>query len=216
MATLQLVFTKAIDWGYVSSNPARKVKLFPEKPSKLRVLSDEEFQKLYNSSSNFLKPILIVAVNTGLRRSEILNLKWEDINFKDGYLTVGESNNNDSRIIPMNKVLKETLKSVKDNSSFDYVFSNRNGESVKSIKKGFWAALTRSKIEKCRFHDLRHTVATSLVDSGIPLHAIAKLLGHSTIKITERYSHPETSILEAVQKLSNFTQDRSNEKGDLL
>src|SRR3972149_9059906 len=78
LALLKNMFTKAIEWGLVSNNPTKKVKLFPEKPNKLRVLSNDEFQKLYSVASDFLKPILIIAVNTGMRRTEILNLTWEN------------------------------------------------------------------------------------------------------------------------------------------
>ncbi len=68
---------------------------------------------MYNASTDFLKPILFIAVNTGMRRNGILNLKWEDMNFKGRYIVVRENKNNDSRNIPTNKVLIETLKSVK-------------------------------------------------------------------------------------------------------
>ncbi len=208
LACLKHMFTKAIEWGLVSSNPLRKVKLLPEKLNKLRVLYDEEFQKLYNPSAEFLKLILIVAVNTGMRRSEILNLRWEDINFKEGYIAVRESKNNDSRIIPMNKVLMETVKSVKSNGTSEYLFVHDHGAPVKSFKKGFWAALRRSGIEKCRFHDLRHTFASRLVMAGVDMVTVQKLMGHKDITMTKRYSHltPEHKK-QAVERLNLGAMD---------
>jgi len=77
------------------------------------------------------------------------------------------------------------------------------------LKHSFKTACKKASTENLRFHDLRHTAATRLVESGVPLHAVTKLLGHSTVKVTERYSHPEESIKEAVEILANFNQNRS-------
>lgn len=208
LACLKNMFTKAIEWGLLSSNPVKKVKLFVERPNKLRVLSDYEFQNLYNASSNFLKPILILAVNTGMRRGEILNLKWEDINFNEGYITVRESKNNDSRMIPLNKVLIETLKSVRNHSTTERLFAHSNGDPVKSFKKAFWAALRRSGIEKCRFHDLRHTFASRLVMAGVDIVTVQELMGHRDITMTKRYSHPTPEHKkQAVERLNIGAMD---------
>ncbi|HEX3035839.1 MAG TPA: tyrosine-type recombinase/integrase [Thermodesulfobacteriota bacterium] len=190
LSCLKTMFTKAIEWGLVTSNPVKKVKLFPEKPKKERVLSDEEFQKLYDASSDFLKPILIIAINSGMRRKEIITLKKEDINLKQEFITVRESKNNDSRIIPMNEVLKETFKSVTNNSSGEYLFGDRTDYLLDLVEQRFYKALSKSGIEKCSLHDLRHTFATRLVMAGVDLVTVQELLGHKDIKMTKRYSHP--------------------------
>jgi len=209
LACLKHMFTKAVEWGLVSSNPVKKVKLFPEKPNKLRVLSNDEFEKLYNVSSDFLKPILVIAINTGLRRSEILNLRWEDINFKEGFIYISDSKNNDSRVIPINQTLRERLELLKNKSTGDYLFSyGDSAEPVKSIKKGFWAALRRSGIDHCRFHDLRHTFASRLVMSGVDIVTVKELMGHKDIKMTMRYSHPTPEHKkQAVERLNFETMD---------
>ncbi len=202
------MFNVAIEWDLITSNPAKKVKLFPEKPNQLRTLSHDEFEKLYNASSDFLKPVMIVAVNTGMRRSEILYLKWDDVNLKQGYITVIESKNNESRSIPINKILMDTLSCVKNTSPGDYVFSHSNGEPVKSVKKGFWAALRRSGINKCRFHDLRHTFATRLVMAGVDIVTVKEPMGHKDIKMTMRYSHPTPEHKkQAVERLNSVAMD---------
>lgn len=190
VACLKNMFTKANEWGLVTSNPVKKVKLFPEKQSKLRVLSQEEFNKLFNASSDLLKPVLIIAGNTGMRQGEILNLKWDDVNFKHGYITVRESKNNETRMIPMNPVLVDTLIALKRKSIDEYLFSYAEGKAIKSIKKGSWGALKRAGIPHCRFHDLRHTFATNLVMNGIDIVTVQELLGHKSIAMTKRYSHP--------------------------
>ncbi len=208
LACLKTMFNKSIDWGIVSTNPVRKVKLFPEKPNILRVVSDSEFQRVYSNASEFLKPILIVAMNTGMRKSEILNLKWEDVNFKDGYLIVRESKNNDSRIIPMNKVLMETIKSVKNNNSNEYLFSHGNEAPAKTFKTAFNAAIRRAGIERFRFHDLRHTFASNLVMAGVDIVTVQELMGHKDITMTKRYSHPTPEHKkQAVEKLNSDSMD---------
>ena len=89
----------------------------------------------------------------------------------------------------------------------DFVFpseESKNGH-LYWLNRSFKSACKKADIEGLRFHDLRHTAATRLVESGIPLHAVAKLLGHSTIKITERYSHPEESVRKGADILANFS-----------
>ncbi|MDA2920346.1 site-specific integrase [Desulfobacterota bacterium AH_259_B03_O07] len=189
LACLKNMFTKAIEWDMTSSDPAKKVKLFPEPPKKFRVVSDDEFLKLYNASSDTLKTVLLIARSCGMRRNEILNLKWEDISLTHGYITVKESKNNESRNVPINEFLKQRLKSVKNHCSV-YLFSHEIGEPYKSVKKALYGALKRSGIEKCTLHDLRHTFGTFLGMAGVDIATIKELMGHKDVKMTMRYSHP--------------------------
>ena len=154
LAMLKHMFNKAVEWNMTSNNQILKVKLFPERPQQLRVISGDEFQKLYNASSDFLKPILMTAVHTGLRRSEILNLKRSDIDIVDRYIVVRESKNGEIRHVPINSLLMKSLKSVIDNNESEYLFPGIGGDPVKSVKKAFWGALRRSGISHIRFHDL--------------------------------------------------------------
>jgi len=209
LACLKTIFNKAIDWDLVSVNPVTKVKLFPEKPNKLRVVSDQEFQNVYNNASDFLKPILVTGINTGMRRGEIFNLKWEDVNMKEGYILVRESKNNDSRIIPINKVLMETLNSVTNNGSGEYIFSHNSGnDPVKTFKTAFNSAIRRSGAKKFRFHDLRHTFASKLVMAGVDIVTVQELMGHKSINMTKRYSHPTPEHKRhAVERLNASAMD---------
>ena len=95
-------------------------------------------------------------------------------------------------------------------SGGDYVFPSPKGidHLVNMVQYHFKAACKNAGIEGLRFHDLRHTAATRMVEGGVPLHAVAKILGHSTVRTTERYSHPEQSINEAVLVLENFNTNR--------
>jgi integrase len=209
LACLKTMFNKAIDWVLVSVNPVRKVKLFPEKPNKIRVVSDEEFQNVYYNASDFLRPILVTAMTTGMRRGEIFNLKRQDVDLKEGYIVVRESKNNDSRIIPTNNLLMETLKSVTNNGSGEYIFSHNGGiDPVKTFKTAFNSAIRRSGVEKFRFHDLRHTFASRLVMEGVDIATVQELMGHKSINMTKRYSHPTPEHKRhAVERLNSSAMD---------
>jgi len=102
IALLKTIFNKAVEWGKIDANPLSKVKKFKENHLKdMRILKDEEALKLIDSANSHLKPILIIALNTGMRRSEILSLKWEHLNFKIGLISVKDSKSGD-REVPMN------------------------------------------------------------------------------------------------------------------
>lgn len=174
----------------VPLNPAAKVKLFPEKPKQLRVISADEFVKLYNSASDSLKTLLMIAVHTGLRRSEILNLKRPDINFEDKYIIVRESKNGEIRHVPINSLLMETLEAVVDKAGSGYLFPGKDNAPIKSVKKAFLGALRRSGIPRLRFHDLRHSFGSKLSMAGVDIATIQELVGHKDISATKRYLHP--------------------------
>lgn len=191
----------AVGEGWLSSNPLTGYKLYKESPSKVRVVTKEEFQRVYEAASGFLKPILVMAYNTGMRRSEILKLRWENVDMSQGYLRVEETKNGESRYIPINKQLNEALKTVKYNASGDYVFTHDN-EPAKTFKTAFNAAVRRAGVDRFTFHDLRHTFASVLVMKGVDLATVQELLGHKSITMTKRYSHPTPEHKkQAIEKL---------------
>lgn len=185
---LKHMFTMAIKWGKAIINPVKEVKFFRVDNISLRVLTNEEEQRLLDNSSDHLKPIIITALNAGMRLGEILVLTWDKIDFDERTITVEYTKNREYRIMPMNQYLTETLKSVKKVSS--YVFCKDDKLPYGSIKTAFKNAIRRSGILHCRFHDLRHTFATRLVMRGVDLVTVQQLLGHKSIAMTMRYSHP--------------------------
>lgn len=203
IACLSNMFTKAVQWGYVSQSPTKGVKLFKEPPGRLRYLQPEEMGTLLSSCSEHLKPIVVTALNTGMRRSEILNLRWSSVNLKMRTITVENSKNNERRVIPINPTLYQELKKLSLHRQTDFVYCGKAGKPFTNIQKGFVAACKRAGITDFRFHDLRHTFASYLVMSGVNLRAVQQLLGHKGISMTIRYSHlsPE-HLQEAVTNLS--------------
>ncbi len=108
----------------------------------------------------------------------------------EGYIRVEETKNDEPRIIPINKTLNEILNLVQYTPSEQNVFLSIKGEPVKEFKTAFNGALRRSGVKKFTFHDLRQAFATNLVMNKVDLVTIKELMGHSTIQMTMRYSHP--------------------------
>jgi len=189
---LKKMFSKAIDWDLIKENPTKGVKLYKEELKPFRVVTPEEFEAVCNHASDYLKPILLTAYNTGMRYSEVLSLKWSDINFNEGFITVTETKNGKYRTIPINETLKKTLLNMKELTDSSIVFTKGNGEPVKDIRKSFNNAIKNSGVDKFVFHDLRHSFASRLVMKGVDLITVQQLLGHSSIVMTERYSHPSS------------------------
>ncbi len=201
--TIRNMFNKAVEWEYIDKSPYTGVEKYKVNNTNLRILSIGEFKSLIQVSSEALKPILLMAVNTGMRVSEILNLMWNDINLEKDYILVRDSKNYESRYIPIHQELKKVLVNLKDNSETDYVFEGR-----KSIRKQWQKALKLSGIEHCRFHDLRHTFASNLVMNGVDLVTVSQLMGHKDLTMTKRYSHPTPEHKkQAINSLNFATMD---------
>ena len=188
LALLKCMFNKAITWGYANANPVRGVKLFKENNWRTRFLEKEEIGRLLSSSPTTLRAILIVALNTGMRKGEIQNLKWRDVDFERSYITVTHSKNGEKRFIPMNEAVKKALIGVRKHPESAYIFAGGDGEPF-NFRKAFETALRKSGIKDFRFHDCRHTFASHLVMSGVDLNTVRELLGHKEPTMTLRYSH---------------------------
>ncbi len=186
---LSKMFNLGIDNGLITQNPVSKVKKLQEDNHKIRFLTTEEENRLYKALPDFLKPIVTVALQTGMRKGEILNLQWNNIDFEYGFIELLKTKTGKARKIPISDKLMEILKNQEKES--DYVFINpETGLPYVDIKKSFNKAKEEAGIKDFRFHDLRHTVATRLVEKGIDLLVVMDILGHTNIETTMRYAHP--------------------------
>ena len=190
---LKAMFSKAVDWDMVEEETlkrVRKIKLLPE-DSRLRFISAEECKELINACESHLKPIVITALNTGMRKEEILSLKWDKhIDLKHGFIMLDKTKNGERREIPINDTLGSVLQNITRRLDAPYVFyAPKTGKRYKSIKRSFATALRRSKIQDFHFHDCRHTFASQLVMAGVDITTVSRLLGHKSLKMTLRYSH---------------------------
>ncbi len=201
---------------FFGNNPVSEAKLLPEHNQIERILTPEKEERLLNSSSPELRAILVCALNTGMRKGEILTLRWTNVDLENNVITLEHTNtkSKEMRRIPVNSVLRKPLleQKLKVGGS-EYVFLSSNGSPYKrhdSLKQAFNGALRRAEIKGLRFHDLRHTAATRMIESRASIVAVSRILGHADLKTTMRYAHPEDSLKDAVEKLGNFTLNRSN------
>jgi integrase len=192
LALLKKIFNLAIDWGFAAANPVLKVRFFSEKDNqKERVLSEEEEIRLLAHCSQNFKPIVITALNTGMRRNEILSLKWCEVDLKQRQILVTRTKAGRNRLIPMNDTLFEVLRSLKPVSKSEYVFTSSRGKHFSTIRRAFTSACLRAGIKGLRFHDLRHTFGTRLIRSGVDIVTVQHLLGHYSVTVTQRYTHTD-------------------------
>ncbi len=139
-----------------------------------------------------LKPIVLLALNTGMRRGEIFRLIWADVDLHRAMLTVrgAGSKSGNTRHIPLNSEALSILKLWRKMSSRDgLVFPGTQGARLDNIDHGWQKLCADAALSKFRFHDLRHTFASNLVMAGVDLNTVRELLGHSDIKMTLRYAH---------------------------
>ncbi len=198
LATLKHSIHKGYQWGMVSEETlkrARQVKLLSENNRRLRYLSKEECQTLINVCDNHLKPIVIIALNTGMRKGEILSLKWDNIDLKRGFILLEITKNGERREIPINETLRHTLSELPTRFNGAYVFTDKTGKPYQDVKRSFNTACRRAGIKDFHFHDLRHTFASHLVMAGVDITTVSKLLGHKSLTMTLRYSHLAPSHL---------------------
>lgn len=187
---LKAMFNKAIAWGkFEGVNPVKGVKFFRENNERLRYLEKEEIIKVLSHCHDHLKPIVVVALNTGMRRGEILGLKWHDIDFRRDIIYLFRTKNDERREIPMNETVKTALIKVRKHPESPYVFCDKNGRPFYNVRKSFSTALKKAGIVNFHFHDLRHTFASHLVMSGVDLNTVRELLGHKSLDMTLRYAH---------------------------
>lgn len=213
LACLKTLFNEAIKSDVVAENPVKQVKPYQEQKKALRIPKKDELDKLVKNSSDRLKKILLIALNTGMRKGEILNMRWKDVDFIDNFINIIETKSGVPRKVPMNSLVRTTLKDTDRGN--DFIFYNpKTNTRFKDIKTAFNAACRRAKIVDLTFHDLRHIAATNMVMGGVDLVTVKEILGHASIVTTLRYAHPTPeNKRRAVNVLAAFYRGEETEKG---
>jgi len=187
IALLKHMYSKAIEWSKVKESPAKKVKLLKGEVKRVRFLMPEQVQTLLSNCADHLRPIVAVAIHTGMRKGEILKLRRDQANFNQEIISILDTKNHERRDIPMNDTVKAILKGMEGNGQ--YFFCSEDGRPFGDVRRSFETALRKSAIEDFRFHDLRHTFASNLVMAGEDLNTVRELLGHKDLTMTLRYAH---------------------------
>jgi integrase len=157
--------------------------------------------------ADHLTPIVMVAMNTGLRRNELFQLRWEDIDLKAKWLVVhGETaKNGQTRRLPLNAEAQSTLTAWRSQTAVEElrVFPGAGEDHLKRVDRAWRRVRTNAGLRDFRFHDLRHHFASRLVQSGVPLNTVRELLGHADTTMVLRYAHLSPGHLaDAVEKVA--------------
>ncbi|MBI3552609.1 MAG: tyrosine-type recombinase/integrase [Elusimicrobia bacterium] len=200
LARIAHIFNSALKWkDYSGQNPADDVQKEREENHKTRFLSKDEIARLLAACSDRLYPVIFCALHAGMRRGEILGLRWENLTLDHGVIFVLKSKSGKPREIPLTPQLGALLRGFG---------ARRQGPVFQipaiTVKRHFAKALEKAKIDDFRFHDLRHTFASHFVMSTGDLPALQRILGHSSLKMTMRYAHLSQAHLAG--KMTTFAQ----------
>lgn len=192
LAALSAVYKVAVrEWHWLESNPVSNVARGAESQGRVRWLDDAERVALFDacekSDNPDLLPVVLFAISTGARAGEIYGLRWPSVSLKDGRVIFEKTKNNERRAVPIAGRCLDllTARSKIRRLDTDLIFP----ASRRAIERAFRDALQVAKIEDFRFHDLRHSAASYLAQSGATTAEIAAVLGHKTLAMVKRYSH---------------------------
>jgi len=207
IAILKGVFTKAIEWGFLTANPVKGFKLERERP-RLRFLRTWEASLLVDASGRepkapYLRPMVIIDLNTGLRKEELLSLEWEHVDLERDVLKVEDGKGGYTRYVPINETAKAQFLNLLERKRGGFVFHDRYGSRIRDIKRSFGSAVERAGLSDVRFHDLRRTFGTVCVLLNVPPKTLQKWMGHKSIETTMKYYvvSPEEFEREAIKRL---------------
>ncbi len=215
LRTLKASFSRAVDWDYISENPFKKVKLPKSTKTFPLFITEQQLNNiLLEIKQEYLKDLIIVAFYSGMRLSEIINMQWSQVDFTERYICVKNistftTKSKKDRIIPMCEKLYSTLinryeKLIYKNSAI-YIFERFNGVRYINdfVSKSFKKTIKQTDLNPIlKFHSLRHSFASNLVQKGASLYIVKELLGHESITTTQIYSHlKRENLFEAIKLL---------------
>lgn len=210
LAVLTHALNKACkEWGWMEHNPALSVSKFKEAKPRDRFLSDAERKRLLEecgkSENRYLKTIVTLAISTGLRRDEIRFLKWSDVLLDKQKAIIRDTKNGETRSAPLHGPALAAIKQLDADkqSGRQYVFTSPNADTPIDFRSAWRVARKNAGLEDFRFHDLRHTAASYLAMNGATTTDIAKILGHKSIAMAQRYSHLSQSHIDGVVEKMN-------------
>ena len=193
-------------WEWIDKAPT--VSLYPEPKLRVRYLSAKEVQRVLDELPAHQKPIFLFSILTGLRKSNVLNLRWNQVDFLRNVITFSAAEMKAGRVhtIPISDAVRNILIAQKG-KNLEYVFSYK-GQPIRDIGKGFRKALERAGITDYRWHDNRHTWASIIIQNGVPLNELQEMGGWSCAEMVSRYAHlaPE-KLKKNAEVVSGFLKD---------
>jgi len=204
LQVVRAIFGKGIEWDYCRKNPTDGIRRLKEPPGRVRFLTDDERKSLLAACSTRLRQIVEISLDSGLRKGELLSLRWENVDLKNRMVRVEHSKNGERRDVPMTDRVHQTFQAIPRRVDSPFVFANHDASAQESVSTAWYKALAASGVENFTFHDLRHTFASDLVMRGVDIRTVQTLLGHKCISMTMRYAHLSPAHLrEAISVLGS-------------
>ena len=208
---LKTVFNRALRHGKLSNNPVSQVRKLPENNVRMRVLTSGEFEQLLEACPAHLREIVLTAYYTGMRRSEIVFLTWDEVDLEKGFirLEASRTKTNTARSIPLHPRLKDMFGRIPRGLRTDRVFLLR-GKPFEEIKRSFRSACIEAGLEDFTFHDLRHCALNNLRLAGNDYFRIMAISGHKTMSVFKRYNLVTEDELSQVKWHDECDEDSIN------
>jgi integrase len=215
LAFLSSLCTMAVRWGWIDTNPVTALNKRALKASRprTRFLSPAELDQLLAAAASHIRPAIILAVETGIRKEELFSLTLSRVDLARREIRLDYTKSGVPRRVPLSDTAITTIKVLLDRRGHrpntPYLFAKTDGTRYVDMKNGFVAACRRAGLIDFRWHDLRHTFASWFVQDGGDLYHLSRILGHATVQMTTRYSHLRTDDLHA--ELRRVAQNRTQE-----
>src|SRR5437868_15428343 len=193
MATLKHALSKAVEWKLLRKTAREEltaIKKYQEPSGRLRYLSGPaDADRLLSSCEDSLKPIVLTALHTGMRKEEVLSLTWDAVDMTHGFIRLKQTKNGTARALPFNETLWSLVSGLRTSQDIPWVFHGTEGRRYNDIRHPFERACEGAGMTDFHFHDLRHTFASWLIMRGVALATVSNLLGHTSPTMTLRYAH---------------------------
>lgn len=212
LALIRAITRKAAyDWEWISKPP--RIRLYKEPGRRVRWLTPEQVQTLLDELLPHQRDACLFALATGLRHSNVAGLRWDQVDFrrKTAWLYADQTKNNEDLHVSLNETALDVLNRRRGKHP-DYVFTYRNRPIKRFTTRSWYQALERAKITDFRWHDLRHTWASWLVQEGVPLYSLQEMGGWKTASMVRKYAHLSPSVnLENARKIDAFIRKKTDD-----
>jgi len=207
LACMSSAYERAIGWDWIDVNPIKLIdkRNVRDAPPRTRYLTHEEFGALVDAASDYVKPMIMFAAHTGLRREEQFSLTWDRVNWQRGEVLIPVTKTGTPRVVPLTAfegAALEVLRKMPRHISSPYVFCKPDGSRYLKVQGGIEGAIRRAGLPDTRWHDLRRTCGCWLLQSGVDIFTVSRWLGHKSVSQTEKaYAFLDTDALHrAAQK----------------
>ncbi len=188
LACLSSMIQLAIAWDWCDANPVKALdkRQIKESEPRRRYLSEAEYDALLGAASDYLRPMIVFSVEPGLRLEEQLSMEWNQVNLTRGELFLPRTKSGTPRTVPLSTAAAELLPRHPRHLHSTYVFCKKDGSRYSKVTRGLAGAAKRAGISDLRWHDLRRTCGSWMIQRGVDVFRVSRFLGHKSVAVTER------------------------------